>query len=279
MYSSLISTEDLANNYSNSWVICDCRFTLTDPELGRAAYGESHITNSIYIDLEADLSSPITAKSGRHPLPEVEEFCVKLGQWGIDSDTQVVVYDDSFGSIAARMWWLLRWLGHEKVAVLDGGWQKWKREERGMDNIVTQAKTKGPYPYALQNQLTVEAESLLNLDDKFLVDARAEERFSGNIEPFDKVAGHIPGAINIPFEDNLDIDGTFLKGDELKEIYRDKGLDDQYDKLILMCGSGVTACHSVVALAAANVGIVQLYPGSWSEWITDDSRPVATGEE
>ena len=279
---TLVSTEELAAHLEDpDWVVIDCRFTLTEPEAGRAAYARSHIPGARYAHLDDDLSSPKTATSGRHPLPDPARLAAKLGQWGVGEKTQVVVYDDSFGSIAVRLWWLLRWLGHDAVALLDGGLPKWKKEGRPMTEqlpgIVPAIFTARP-----SRDMWVDTPAVLEALDRkqaLIIDARADIRFSGDIEPIDPVAGHIPGAVNLPFEDNLDMGGTFLPAEELRELYQGLLHGKPPESVIHMCGSGVTTCHNLLAMEIAGLSGGKLYPGSWSEWITDPARPVATGEQ
>lgn len=279
---TLVSTEELAAHLEDpNWVVIDCRFTLTEPEAGRAAYARSHIPGARYAHLDEDLSSPKTATSGRHPLPNPERLAAKLGEWGVGEKTQVVVYDDSFGSIAVRLWWLLRWLGHDAVALLDGGLPKWKKEGRP---VTAQLPAIVPAVFAPRpsRDMWVDTQTVLGeLDHKqtLILDARADMRFSGDIEPIDPVAGHIPGAVNLPFEDNLDMGGTFLPAAELRELYRGLLHGRDPGQVIHMCGSGVTTCHNLLAMEIAGLRGGKLYPGSWSEWITDPARPVATGEQ
>lgn len=281
MPSTLVSTAELAAQLENpDWVVFDCRFTLTEPAAGRAAYHASHIPGARYADLNEDLSAPVTKQSGRHPLPDAQLLCAKLGAWGVGQRTQVVVYDDSYGSMAVRLWWLLRWLGHQNVALLDGGLPKWVREKRPMSAELPQL---APQSFACSPQagISVDASAVdrfrLSADHR-LIDARPEQRFTGEREPLDAVAGHIPGAVNWVFEENLDMDGTFLPADELLENYlRLIGEVDPVN-VIHTCGSGVTACHNILAMEVAGLTGSRLYPGSWSEWITDPARAVATGD-
>ena len=281
MFTTIISTEQLAAQLDNPhWVVIDCRFTLTDPLAGGRAYATSHIRSARYAHLDEDLSSPITAHSGRHPLPDAQLLCQKLGNWGVGSHTQVVVYDDSYGSMAVRLWWLLRWLGHEKVALLDGGLPKWIREKRPMSEVLP-AITPQAFSCALKPALGVDANAVDFMRQSAthrLIDARPEQRFSGEREPLDAVAGHIPGAVNWGFEENLDFDGTYLPPEELRENYLRlmNGVAPQH--VIHSCGSGVTASHNILAMEIAGLSGSRLYPGSWSEWITDPTRPIATGD-
>jgi thiosulfate/3-mercaptopyruvate sulfurtransferase len=280
-FSTLVSAAQLAQHLDDpDWIVFDCRFTLSDPESGRRAHQAGHIPGARYAHLNDDLSSEVTATSGRHPLPDPQLLAQKLGQWGVDSSKQVVVYDDSYGSMASRMWWNLRWLGHESVALLDGGIQRWIRDGHPMTAdmpVITPAE----FQARPDNSMWVDAkciEDALRSDKCLIIDARSEERFSGEREALDKVAGHIPGSINYPFEDNLDMGGTYMTAEELKEAYLDLLNGVEPERVVHMCGSGVTACHNVIAMEHAGFKGARLYPGSWSEWITDPGRPVETGE-
>jgi thiosulfate/3-mercaptopyruvate sulfurtransferase len=278
---TVVSTEQLAQYLDDpDWIIFDCRFTLSNTGAGAAAYRQGHIPGARYVHLDDDMSSPVTATSGRHPLPDVKLFSEKLSRWGVDSSKQVVVYDDSFGSMAVKMWWLLRWLGHDNVALLDGGLPKWLKEKRAMTAELPQIIPAKFVARARDELLADAAEVDFSRREQcsILIDARPEQRFSGEREPLDKVAGHIPGAINWVFEENLDFDGTYLPADELKEAYLKLLHGIKPDHVIHTCGSGVTACHNMLAMEIAGLPGSKLYAGSWSEWITDPARPVATGE-
>jgi len=280
MFSTIISTEQLAQHLSDpNWVVIDCRFTLTETEAGRAAYAQGHIPGARYAHLDQDLSGAKTGRNGRHPLPDVQAFAQKLGAWGVDNQTQVVVYDDSFGAMAVRLWWLLRWLGHDAVALLDGGLPKWQREKRPLDADLPQVTPKIFEPH-VRPQLLADADAVLkasNTRSNLILDARAEMRFIGEIEPLDPVAGHVPGAKNLPFDDNLDMDGTLLSAEELRAQYTEFLDDEAPEQVIHMCGSGVTACHNLLAMEIAGLPGGKLYAGSWSEWIADPGHPVARG--
>ncbi|MBE0613622.1 MAG: sulfurtransferase [Burkholderiales bacterium] len=278
-FTTLVSPEQLeAHLRDPQWLIFDCRFALTRPESGRQAYVKAHIPGARYAHLEEDLCGPITPASGRHPLPDPNLLADKLGRWGVDGDKQVVVYDDSFGAMAVRLWWLLRWLGHDAVALLDGGFPAWQRQGRelGADTPLIQPAA---FRAAPDDNLWIDSPAMLQaLEQKrVIIDARAEERFSGFIEPLDKVAGHIPGTLNSPYEDNLDMRGNFLKAEELRALYEPLLGGSPPNEAIHMCGSGVTACHNLLAMEIAGMPGGKLYVGSWSEWITDPSRPIATG--
>ncbi len=281
MSSTLVSTEQLAAELDNpNWVVIDCRFTLTDPDAGRRTYESSHIRGARYADLNVDLASPLTPLTGRHPLPDSQMLCNKLANWGIGEDTQVVVYDDSYGSMAVRLWWLLRWLGHVNVALLDGGLPKWAREKHPVSDALP-AITPKKFPCRPHPELAVNAEvvdAIRQSATHRLIDARPEQRFTGEREPLDSVAGHIPGAINWVFEENLDFDGTYLPPEELHANYTELLQGVAPENVIHTCGSGVTACHNILAMEIAGLSGSRLYPGSWSEWITHPARPVATGD-
>lgn len=275
---TLVSTEKLARHLDDpGWIVFDCRFTLTDPGSGRALYEQGHIPGARYAHLDNDLSSPVTELTGRHPLPDAKVLAEKLGRWGVDSEKQVVVYDDVFGGMAVRLWWLLKWLGHEQVALLDGVYPKWVREKRP---LTTELPEIVPTRFVARprDDMWVTAEQVQQelARGAVLLDARAEERFQGMVEPLDKVAGHIPGAINRPFDDNLQISGEFLSPAELKQEYHNYLEASDRKTVIHMCGSGVTACHNLLAMQHAGLDPGRLYAGSWSEWITDQNRPVET---
>lgn len=267
MYTTLVSTEELAHHLGDpEWVVFDCRFTLTDTEAGRRAYDAGHIPGARYAHLDEDLSSPITPASGRHPLPDPAVLAAKLGKWGMDGGKQVVAYDDSFGAMACRLWWLLRWLGHENVALLNGGFPKWRREGRP---VTKERPSVTPSTFAAQphDELWVDAAAVaraMHQGHGLILDARAEERFSGEREPLDKVAGHIPGAVNLPFDDALDLGGTLQSVGELRQLFLDTLDGADPNRVIHMCGSGVTACHNMLAMeiAASPAGACTRAPGA-----------------
>lgn len=280
-FKTVVSTEQLAQHLQDAdWVIFDCRFTLTNKIAGSQSYQAGHIPGARYAHLDDDLSGPATDKNGRHPLPDAQLLSEKLSRWGVDSSKQVVVYDDSFGAMAVRMWWLLRWLGHDKVALLDGGLPKWLKEKRPMTAELPQLV---PAKFAAQLHNEIQA-STADVDRArkercgLVVDARPEQRYTGEREPLDKVAGHIPGSVNWVFDENLDFDGTYLPAEELREAYLKLLNGVKPECVIHSCGSGVTACHNMLAMEIAGLPSGKLYPGSWSEWISDPSRPIATGE-
>ena len=265
-------------------VVLDCRFDLAAPDAGRAAYLRSHIPGARYVDLNRDLSAPVTARTGRHPLPDPVVLDAFFRGLGVDLDTQAIVYDESNGSFAARAWWLLRWLGHRKVAVLDGGMGAWLREGGATESgePPREAAPQSPPGGAAgpNTEAALGADELIAaLEDPrtLLIDARAPERYRGAVEPIDPVAGHIPGAVNHPFSSNLQSDGRFLPPRELERLWRDRLGETSAADVIVMCGSGVTACHNLLALEHAGLPGARLYAGSWSEWIRDPGRPVARG--
>lgn len=279
MSHTLVTPEQLASQL-DSWVVIDCRFSLADTEHGRRVYAVGHIPGARYAHLDEQLSSAKSPTTGRHPLPDVAAFCAQLGAWGISPDTQVVVYDDSFGSMAVRLWWLLRGLGHPKVALLDGNYPQWAREKRPVTAELP-AITTTTYPVPAHIDWGVNADTVESIrlsPAHKLIDARPEQRFSGEAEKIDPVPGHIPGAINWVYEENLDLDGTYLPADELRDAYAQLLAGVAPENVVHTCGSGVTACHNVLAMEIAGLTGSRLYPGSWSEWITDPARAVATGE-
>jgi thiosulfate/3-mercaptopyruvate sulfurtransferase len=278
---TLVTTEDLAAHLDDpNWVILDCRFTLTDPEAGRQAYEKAHIPGARYVHLDDDLSAPVNETTGRHPLPDPRVLTEKLCQWGVGVNKQVVVYDDSYGAMAVRLWWMLRWLGHPGVALLDGGSPKWLREKRPVtaEPPVPHKAACACLPEPTQIATAGEVMHASQSHGQLILDARPDRRFSGEFEPLDPVAGHVPGALNYPFDENLDVDGTFLPPEALRENYQALLKGKAAWQVIHMCGSGVTACHNILAMEVAGLPGSRLYPGSWSEWITDPTRPVATGE-
>jgi thiosulfate/3-mercaptopyruvate sulfurtransferase len=281
MYRTLVDCHTLALHlHDPDWVIVDCRFALSDPGIGQRAYVAGHIPGARYAHLNDDLSSTITAASGRHPLPDPAVLAEKLGAWGIDRSKQVVAYDDSFGAMASRLWWLLRWLGHDAVALLDGGLPRWQREGHPMTADLP-AVTPARFAPQVRPDMCVDAAKVgqaVTQKGWLVMDARAEERFNGEVEPLDPVAGHIPGAINLPFEDNLHLSGRFSSPEELRALYTGLMEDVPPGQVIQMCGSGVTACHNILAMEHAGLHGARLYAGSWSEWIRDPSRPIARDE-
>ena len=268
------------------WAIVDCRFELARPEWGALAWAAGHIPNARYAHLDRDLSGAHTALTGRHPLPAIAALTTTFGRWGIDKEVQVVAYDQGAGAYAARLWWLLRWLGHEQVAVLDGGFAAWERAGLPLETAATvrapRRFTAAPAEALVMTTAAIAqalAAGALTRGELTLVDARSADRFAGQNETLDPVAGHIPGARNHPFSGNLDAHGRFMRAPELQRSWGDTLRDRPAHTLIAMCGSGVTACHNLLALEAAGLAGARLYAGSWSEWIRDPARPVALGAE
>lgn len=279
-WTTLVQAETLADALGRDdldLVVVDCRFTLTDPAAGERAYAQSHLPGAAYAHLDRDLSDHGKQGQGRHPWPEAADFTAKLGAWGISPQTQVVAYDDGDGAYAARLWFLLRTLGHERVAVLDGGWKRWTALGLPVEmDIRTPVRTRYEASFDT-DQLLDAAQVQAHLDEGgVLVDVRAAERFRGEVEPLDRVAGHVPGARNRPYALNSS-EGRFKSQQQLAEEFRDwlQGRDPR--DVVAMCGSGVTACHHLLAMAHAGLPGAKLFTGSWSGWISDPARPVAKG--
>ncbi|HEX3913904.1 MAG TPA: sulfurtransferase [Steroidobacteraceae bacterium] len=265
--------------------VIDCRFDLADPGSGRRAYLAGHIPGARHADLNQDLSGPVTAGSGRHPLPAPAELAATLQRLGIRQNFQVVAYDDSAGAFAARAWWLLRWMGHGSVVVLDGGFKAWVAAGGALESGPGGAEPT-PARGAGQSAPSVDASAVLDAAEVearlkepgfLLVDARAPERFAGTVEPIDAVAGHVAGAVNQPFSANLGADGRFLPAAALQHLWQMRLAGKNPTQVAAMCGSGVTACHNLLSLEIAGLRGAKLYAGSWSEWIRDPKRPIARG--
>jgi thiosulfate/3-mercaptopyruvate sulfurtransferase len=276
-FRTLISTSVLAMHLEDDPVaIVDCRFKLGDESWGEQAYVAAHIPRALYAHLDRDLSGPKTGTNGRHPLPDPDALTRTFTRFGITSGVQVVAYDQDNGMFASRLWWMLRWLGHDAVAVLDGGFAKWTAEGRdtrsGTETRAAQTFVAAPRPDLLA---TVDQVAALRADHNWrLVDARAPERFRGDVEPLDRVAGHIPGAVNHCYQTNLDAEGSFRSPEELRAHMQATLGDHPADRIVCYCGSGVTACHNLLALEHAGLTGARLYAGSWSEWSSDPARPV-----
>lgn len=279
----LIEPDALAGRLGEpGWVAVDCRFSLTDPDAGPAAYAQAHITGARYADLDRDLSRRPAPHEGRHPLPDRAAFAARLGALGIGNDTAVVAYDEADGAIAARLHWLLRWVGHERAYVLNGGFAAWRAAglpvEPGRPTFAAAAYTPGPAGAAVVKTDEL-ASGRLAFDGEapLLVDVRGAPRFRGEQEPIDPVAGHVPGAVNRPFTENVLPDGRFKPPHALRRELAALLGGRAPSELVAMCGSGVTACHLLLAMAVAGLDGGRLYAGSWSEWIRDPTRPIATG--
>lgn len=259
------------------WRIFDCRHDLKNTEYGRQAYAKGHIPGALFLHLDEDLSGAKTGGNGRHPLPEVEVFARRMSECGVDASVQVVAYDNEGGIFASRLWWMLRWLGHERVAVLDGGLAGWKRSKRGLEEAVPAVARRDfvPRPRDLAVS-TAQVLAGLGSPSVLILDARSPERFRGENETLDPVGGHIPGAVNRFYFDNLDDAGCFFKpADELRAEFDSILGGRSPSAVVQQCGSGVTACHNLLAMELAGLGGSRLYPGSWSEWCADPARPVA----
>ncbi|MDH5506757.1 MAG: sulfurtransferase [Anaerolineae bacterium] len=279
VYETLISAEKLVEKLNHpDWAIVDCRFSLADPALGSKLYRKAHIPGAVYAHLDDDLSGRvIPGKTGRHPLPEIDEICQTFSRWGISAGNQVVAYDDAGGAIAARLWWMLRWLGHTAAAVLDGGWGKWQRNEYAVKQGVESRQAR-PFTPTPREAVVVDTQGVLAMRipvDGMLIDSRRPERYRGELETIDAVAGHIPGAINAPYSENLDANGLFLSQERLKARFELLLGAQRAEQAVFYCGSGVTAAHNILAMAHAGLGEARMYPGSWSEWITDANREIS----
>jgi len=280
MYTTLVDTQTLKAHLDDpAWVVVDCRFDLMRPDAGMQEYRHGHIPGARYADLNRHLSAPMTPRSGRHPLPDPASFARQAGAWGIGQASQVVVYDASHGAYAARLWWMLRWLGHQSVALLDGGWNAWLNEDLPVSAEI-------PLPDAVVFPVNTQAQGHVSMSQMqqhlrdgavTVLDARAAARYAGEVEPIDPVAGHIPGALSFPFEANLDDRGHFLSAQNLK--HRFQAFAEQPQQVVHMCGSGVTACHNLLAMEIAGLHGSKLYAGSWSEWVRNPGNPVGRGRD
>ncbi|MHB1021362.1 MAG: sulfurtransferase [Acidobacteriaceae bacterium] len=279
MKTTLVTTDELAQH--PEWRVFDCRHELANPDKGAALYAESHIPGARHAHLDRDLSGTTTGSNGRHPLPAVEQFAAWLSRQGLQPTDQVVVYDEGAGAFASRLWWMLRWVGHPAVAVLDGGFAKWTSEGKP---VTTEVPSFPPsnYTVALNDALRVDVAAVeQNLrDQKFhMLDARAATRYAGQEETLDPVGGHIPGALNRAYALNLNEAGTFKSAEELRQEFDALLGSIPAAEVVCQCGSGVTACHDLLAMEVAGLTGARLYPGSWSEWCADPKRPVATGNQ
>lgn len=277
MFTTLVSVGDLAAHLDDpNWIVFDCRHDLADTESGGRAYAQSHIPGARFVHLDADLSGPKSGANGRHPLPDPAQFCARLAALGMSNNRQAIAYDATGGFYAARLWWMLRWVGHTRAAVLDGGWDAWRKNELP---VTAQAPeiTPGAFNGAALGH-TVDARLILDQIGQpqiMVIDARSPDRFRGENETLDPVGGHIPGAINRFFKDNLAADGRFKPAAELKREFSAVLGALPPAQAVHQCGSGVTACHNLLAMESAGLSGSKLYPGSWSEWCSDPQRPVA----
>jgi len=274
----LIDPEELSARLGDAGVvIVDCRFDLADPHAGRKSYAEGHIPAAVFMDLNQDLATPPHGNSGRHPLPDVARFEATASRLGIGDTTAVIVYDGGSGAMAARAWWVFRWLGHENVKLLNGGMAAWKAAGLPVTDKAPQPEP-ATFVARVRGEKVVSSEELENAPDGIealnLFDARDASRFDGLKEPIDRIAGHVPGARNLPFTENLDADGNWKSVAELRKVWTAKLGHDRDVDSIVMCGSGVTACHLALSALEAGFKEPRLYVGSWSEWITDPGRPI-----
>jgi len=283
-WTTIVSAAELAAALPGGEIfVADCSFDLGDTEAGRAAYVEAHLPGAVYLHLDDDLSGTSGGGNGRHPLPDREALAARLRALGLSRDMQVVAYDRSGGFYAARLWWELRWLGHEAAAVLDGGFDAWCDADFTLEAGMRPSRREGDFSArpSLEPEPASASEILADLPGRALlvVDARDAARFAGEPHPLDTASGHIPGAANRFFRENLDSNGRMLPPEDLRD-----GLAPLLNKanertLVSQCGSGVTACHNLLAWRHAGIAGARLYPGSWSEWTSDPTRPVATGED
>jgi thiosulfate/3-mercaptopyruvate sulfurtransferase len=276
-HTTLIDVAALAGQLRDpDWILFDCRHDLAEVAAGRRAYAAGHVPGARHAHLDEHLSGPRTGTNGRHPLPDPEEIARWLGTQGVHAGSQVVAYDASGGCYAARLWWLLRWLGHDAVAVLDGGWPAWQRAGLPESTVVPKPQP-ATFPVRLRDAQRVDARTILlhlGTPELLVLDARSPERYAGRSETLDPVAGHIPGALNRPFQLNLSNAGTFLAPAELRQAFRELLMTTPPERVVHQCGSGVTACHNLLAMEVAGLRGSRLYPGSWSEWCADPSRPI-----
>jgi thiosulfate/3-mercaptopyruvate sulfurtransferase len=279
LHTTLVSTAELAAHLQDpGWIVFDCRHDLANAGYGPAEYARGHVPGARFLHQDHDLAAPPTGRNGRHPLPEARTFVRKLGELGVDEHKQVVAYDAHGGVYASRLWWMLRWIGHANVAVLDGGFIKWTGEQRPVSALPPRPV---PAPFAGEARaMTATAADLLALIGKpggKLIDARSPDRFRGENETLDPVGGRIPGALNRFFKDNLDAQGCFRPAAELRRTFSALLGDTPAERVVHSCGSGVSACHNLLAMEIAGLPGSKLYPGSWSEWCSDPSRPVERG--
>ena len=278
MHTTLISTADLAGRLNEpGWIVCDCRHDLMFTGAGRRAYRKAHVPGARFLHLDDDLCGAKTGRNGRHPLPEPLVMAERLGALGIDNRSQVVAYDAKEGYYAARLWWTLRWLGHDAVAVLDGGWDAWLKAAHPISDRVPVTKA-ARFTVRIRSETVFDARSILATIGKpgpLLLDARSPDRFRGENKMFDPVGGHIPGAVNRLFRLNLEAAGGFKPPAALKQEFEAILGAIPPSRVVHYCGSGVTACHNLLAMEIAGLPGSRLYPGSWSEWSSDPSRPVA----
>jgi thiosulfate/3-mercaptopyruvate sulfurtransferase len=276
-YTTLVDAATLAAHLDDpDWLIVDVRHQLADTAYGERSYAENHLPGAVFLHCDRDLSGPTTGCNGRHPLPGAQQLAERLGQIGVGPKTQVVVYDDAQGMIAGRLWWLLRWLGHEKVALLDGGLQAWLASGGALTQAVPVLRPTRFEAKVCEHCVDANhVQSFLNTSRMHLIDARSPDRYRGENETIDPVGGHIPGAINRFFRDNLQADGRFKPADVLRAEWLEVLAGMSPEVVVHQCGSGVSACHNLLAMEIAGLSGSRLYSGSWSEWCSDSGRPVA----
>jgi thiosulfate/3-mercaptopyruvate sulfurtransferase len=279
VHTTIVSTDTLATQLGGEWVVVDCRFDLQDERWGHEQYRAAHIPGAMYASLSHDMAGPKSGVNGRHPLPSLDALNAAFGRLGIARGTQVVAYDQDSGMYASRLWWLLRYAGHDAVAVLDGGWAKWNREGRP---VRSGEESRSPTTFTAVPR----AEMRMDVDDvarqlgnagTLLIDARAPERYEGRTEPIDRVPGHIPGAANHHYRSNAGDDFTLLPPQQLREQFVRVLGEHTPAEAVMYCGSGVTACHNLLAMTHAGLPGARLYAGSWSEWSSDPARPIEKG--
>ncbi|MBT8444929.1 MAG: sulfurtransferase [Gammaproteobacteria bacterium] len=281
--SPIVRVEELARHVDDpDWIVVDCRFDLMAPDAGRLAWEDGHVPGAVYADLDRQLAAPVAPDGigGRHPLPAPDDLERLFRSWGITEKSRVVAYDDMGNAVAARLWWLLRWAGHCRAAVLDGGMHAWLAAGHTLSND-TPAPATGSFAVRPGSMSEVDADAVaagLAVGELSLLDGRAALRFAGEVEPIDRRAGHVPGATNTPFDANLGADKCFRAPEELQAYYRAAIGATDMNRVACMCGSGVTACHTLLALEIAGLQGAALYNGSWSDWISDDARPIATDD-
>lgn len=280
-YTTLVKTDLLLKHLDDcNWIVFDVRHELQDLSAGRKAFLAGHVPGAIFMHMDEDLSAPKTGANGRHPLPDRTEFAEKLAKLGVSTNSQIVVYDMAEGMMASRLWWMLRWCGHEAVAVLDGGWAAWQEQVNAPISHESRIRTPGDFrtnPPLVTTVDTAQVFANLASKEKLVLDARGPDRFRGENETLDPIGGHIPGARNRFFRDNLNEQGHFKTDALLREEFLRVLGNRSPTQVIAQCGSGVTACHNLLAMEIAGLSGAALYPGSWSEWCSNPSRPVATG--
>lgn len=287
MFDYLVTPEQLRANLGRAdWLVFDVRHDLADHQAGRRAYEQGHIPGALFLDHETDLAAPRTGSNGRHPLPDRQDLAALMRLQGLTSGMQVVAYDAQGSLFASHLWWMLRWLGHPHVAILDGGWQAWQQaggevETGRRQPSVSEAQAVQSLNLPRQAAMpTVQADQVLaNIEQPVftVIDARAPERYRGEVEPMDPVAGHIPGALNRSHANNLDAQGRFKPAGQLQQEFQALLGDTPASQVVHQCGSGITACHNLFAMELAGLNGSRIYPGSWSEWVSDPTRPVARG--